>query len=616
MCRHLARVLLILPLLLSACAKPESAPAAGPEGVGGTAITDPLLEPAKMANVPLGESVDLRERFAAEAGALGDAPLETTVVSGKAEIEAEKLTAKDPGLVTVAVRASGRVIFFAFQFFAPISVTATGDQEMKLEPPILLEPAAGIEVKIEGGVPPYQIKLVKSENAAVKGQPLPADLAYDSEKKRLSAGQAFGAASFIVEDAAGNKALFDPILVQPVPGALDRSFGTEGYSAVKGGEAKLTIEQLDLSGDGKSLFVFATSVKGERAEGIAVRRFFADGKPDERYGKKGVALVAGEATLADARAGAAGEAYLLLREKSKVSIAKLTRKGAVDRMFGAEGFAETALPASTAVQSLVVLPEGALLAVGMSEEGLAVAQKITSAGAVDATFAENGTLKLPLAIQTENAALLQKTKILIAGRLPSSAGEASKAAIVRFDLSGKVDESFGEKGLLLLAPGERPCCAKVKDEYATSVALSRDGGLIVGAIIQQAPAVAWLDRDGAKAKWMISEERATQLPTDRLHVVPLGKTHVLVQQGNSPSTVRGPLFLLENPGARTQPAAEITYFSDANSKVLVPTPEDTSGKPSISWWERVTTARALAIGEGRIVTATAAGLVRFWGLEK
>ena len=616
MSRHLLScALLIVPLLCASCAKPTSAPAPAVDDAGGPAASDPLLEPAKTSNAPVGESIDLRERIAAEVGEFGDGPFDATIVSGRATIEDGKITAKEPGLVTVAVRAKGRVVFFAFQFFSPITVTALGEQSAKLEPPLLLEPAGGVDVEIEGGVPPYQIKLVKSENAAFKGQPLPADLKYDAEKKRLTAGQAFGVASLAIEDAAGNKALFDPILVQPVPGALDRSFGTEGYSALKGGEARHAVEQLDLSADEKALFVFGTSIRGDRAEGIAVRRMTADGKPDERYGKKGVALLAGEATLADARAGSAGEAFLLLRREGKVVVAKLARSGAVDRKFGREGMAETSLPSTGLAQALLVLPNGALFVAGASEEGFAIAQKITKEGRLDTTFGENGLLRLPISIATENSLLLQKAKIVIAGSLRASEGE-TKTALLRLDASGVADEGFGEKGILTLAPTERPCCAKVKDEYATSVALARDGGLIVGAIIAQAPAVAWLDRDGGKAKWMISEERSTRALVDRVHVVPLGKTHVLVQQGSAPSTVRGPLFLLENPGGRTQPAAEITYFSEANSKVLVPTPEDTSGKPSVSWWERVASARALAIGEGRIVSATAAGLVRFWGLEK
>jgi uncharacterized delta-60 repeat protein len=180
-------------------------------------------------------------------------------------------------------------------------------------------------------------------------------------------------------------------------GALDRSFGGDGLVLSTGlfGDFRATPHAVALQRDGKIVLV------GERIR---------DWSPST----------------------------------ARFAIARYTREGRVDRTFGQGGTVVSGRPAGPA-RDVAIQPDGRIVVVGGVDE--LVVRRYLPNGRPDPEFNLARAVDRPA---SASAVLIQPDrKILVAGGVLDAGGAAPDALIVRYRPDGSLDESFGDRGVVI-----------------------------------------------------------------------------------------------------------------------------------------------------------------------
>jgi len=214
----------------------------------------------------------------------------------------------------------------------------------------------------------------------------------------------------------------------------------------------------------------------------------APGGPDGRFGKGGfvhasfgdIDLGFGIVRTADGRVVVAGGA-VNARTPSGFYLARYLTNGRLDTSFGSRGVARTSFGGDFEFATrLAQLPDGRLLAVGMTDSGLGVAMaRYTAAGRPDGSFGKGGRAAggTPgqFATPTGLAVAADGTFVVTGATLDMRSG-ATTPFVLRFLADGKPDPSFGTNGraTLVLAGAEAS---------ASAVVLQPDGTVVVAGTV-------------------------------------------------------------------------------------------------------------------------------------
>ncbi|WP_435015587.1 hypothetical protein TA3x_003131 [Tundrisphaera sp. TA3] len=208
----------------------------------------------------------------------------------------------------------------------------------------------------------------------------------------------------------------------------------------------------------------------------------------------------------------------------------LAGAGALDPAFGGgRGFVNTPLPGSPAILSnvsmsgLFALPDGKAVAVAVvTTSGLSLASGVTSRlilarydadGSPDSGFGTGGQVDVAIPFSTVSSrstfarnqigrvvAIQPDGKILAAGRLqlgsPFSPDAGSTFAVIRINVDGSLDTTFGSNGLAVYPPGAResPSAGVIE---ASAMALQPDGRIILVGGSGQSYAAVRLNPEGS-----------------------------------------------------------------------------------------------------------------------
>jgi len=254
-----------------------------------------------------------------------------------------------------------------------------------------------------------------------------------------------------------------------IPGAVDKNFGTNGFSEVSfgGGETELT--GLAVDSQGRIVAV------GNYQSTIAITRWLANGASDGSFGQGGKLLLdVGDkreqafslAIQADGKiviGGTVGE-----NDEADFLLIRLLSEGALDETFGTNGVGTYSLSSSADWgRSVAVQTDGRiLLAGGANGDTDFGVIRISPQGLLDSEFGTEGVVITNLRSRDRAYALaLQKDgKIVVAGQAYDD-----DFGIARYLTNGSLDTGFGsaETGKLIKNHGD--------DEYVAQVSIADNG---------------------------------------------------------------------------------------------------------------------------------------------
>ncbi len=274
-------------------------------------------------------------------------------------------------------------------------------------------------------------------------------------------------------------------------GALDATFGTHGKVGL-GSSRFGNAEAVALQADGK--IVVAGSVDAR----FTVARFATDGRLDRTFGEDGIVSALpphiGRATAvfvqSDGKIVAIGSA-----PGAPFALVRFNTDGTLDRSFGGDGRVRTSFgdPASCYSRAIVgaLGRNGKIVAAGVAEcagpERFAVARYLTN-GALDKTFSNNGKVQtsVQLGIFEQNVAgvaVLPDGKTIVGGAAayyrPPGAERWSDFALVRFNVNGTLDGTFGGDGKVT-TKFQEPRCDGPGEAHALTI--QPDGKIVLAGI--------------------------------------------------------------------------------------------------------------------------------------
>lgn len=260
-------------------------------------------------------------------------------------------------------------------------------------------------------------------------------------------------------------------------GALDSSFGTAGKSVTSMGKDARAFG-MTLQADGRIVAAGYTQVTSGK-KSFALTRYRTDGHLDTTFGSGGKATTTwgagGEAhavALApDGKIIAAG--WSVMTGSQQFALARYKSNGRIDTSFGKAGRVSAILGRSSAVAGVAVQSDGKIVAAGyVSAAGnivhIAVARYLVN-GSPDPSFGTNGVVITNLGgrEQARSVALQPDGKIVAAGQILTN---QSNFALVRFDVNGHLDPSFGSNGVAISNFGN--------SSVAFAVAVSQSGSIL------------------------------------------------------------------------------------------------------------------------------------------
>jgi uncharacterized delta-60 repeat protein/LPXTG-motif cell wall-anchored protein len=262
-------------------------------------------------------------------------------------------------------------------------------------------------------------------------------------------------------------------------GTLDNTFGNAGKATADiGNNTSDQVVSATLQADGKILIVGSSYINNERD--FAIARFTTNGALDTTFGTGGKTTTdlgvhdwGNSVTVqTDGKIVLAG--YSEITDHNELAVVRYNTNGTLDNTFGTGGKVTT-VDESSEGYSVVLQADGKILVSGRaynnSTSYFAVVRYNTN-GTLDNTFGTSGKVTTDFGNnRSEAVAMTSQTdgKIILAGNV--YIGSAYAYAVVRYNINGTLDNTFGTSGKV----------TTVFDviSNAVSVAVQADGKIIV-----------------------------------------------------------------------------------------------------------------------------------------
>lgn len=254
-----------------------------------------------------------------------------------------------------------------------------------------------------------------------------------------------------------------------INGAIDSSFGSYGKSILDSIGNSL-VESIVLQPDGKIL----AGGFNYYPFNFAIARFLSNGKLDSTFGTNGLTSISfgNELTSLGYSLALQSNGKILLTgnlnlgQNGNIGTIRFNSNGKLDSTFGIDGKIQTVENDFSGLSDIVLLSNGKIL-ISTSENGITFLQ-YNQNGTPDITFGNNG--KVQTHISTYGGSMIiQNNKILVIG--DTSVANKNEMMIVRFNLNGLIDSSFGTYGKATVSFNGYT--------YTNSVATQSNGDIIV-----------------------------------------------------------------------------------------------------------------------------------------
>ncbi len=274
-------------------------------------------------------------------------------------------------------------------------------------------------------------------------------------------------------------------------GDLDPSFGIDGkvISDVTGMQTSFDkASDVLLQTDGKIL------VAGTNNSGFLLVRYHPNGDIDEAFGNNGYLVLSINFSFSD------GYAFLALQPDGKILLsgqseevlgdvnfflARINSDGSLDTSFGDNGIQITDFLGDDDVgRAVKIQPDGKILQAGDSNDGMGVTDfaliRYLSDGSLDPDFGIDGKVVTRFPTPKDyasafNLVIQDDLKIVLSGFIISNTFNNDSGrdyAIARYHPDGSLDQSFGEKGLVIIVTDDLL-------EFGTGLALQKDQKILL-----------------------------------------------------------------------------------------------------------------------------------------
>ncbi len=285
-----------------------------------------------------------------------------------------------------------------------------------------------------------------------------------------------------------NLSYVDIALVRYMPdGSIDSSFGENGIVITDLGKDDY-VKDMKIQSDGKIIVTGTSHDENENyTETSFVIRYLPDGKPDESFGDKGIVIqvftqaieITSLAVQNDGKILSAGRYFV----GDKFLILRFLPDGSPDPAFGVDGIVTKTFEDNidyAFLHDINIQPDDKIIATGFvgfennSKQNITVV-RFEKNGTADIYFGDNGTVITEIGSESSEArtSLVQQDgKIIAAGRYFDNLS-FSYLAIVRYQINGILDTSFGKDGMEVTAGINGSAVGK-------AAALQEDGKILVG----------------------------------------------------------------------------------------------------------------------------------------
>jgi uncharacterized delta-60 repeat protein len=278
-------------------------------------------------------------------------------------------------------------------------------------------------------------------------------------------------------------------------GALDASFGGTGIVTTPIGSVGDSADAVALQSDGKIVVGGASYQGPTTGNDFALARYDTDGSLDTTFGSGGIVVtVIGNSTdvvgaLAiqqDGKLIAAGSAGGV---PNTFAVARYDADGVLDASFGVGGVVITPIGAYAAFAHTVALQsDGRIIVAGSSSDGtytdFALARYETD-GSLDVSFGTGGVVTTAVGNGNDSVAAVavQSDGKIVAGGV-ATVGVASDFGLVRYEVDGSLDTSFGSGGKVLTPIGGSAAANALTIQPV-------DGGIVAVGSTSTGPVRAW-----------------------------------------------------------------------------------------------------------------------------
>lgn len=158
---------------------------------------------------------------------------------------------------------------------------------------------------------------------------------------------------------------------------------------------------------------------------------------------------------------------------SDFALARYKRNGILDTSFGDGGIATTSIADQDRAYTVVQQPDGKLVAAGTARLTPAAIVRYNADGSLDTSFGDDGIVTPDIELYPRALAVQADGKIVAAGL--TYRGTRGLFGLIRLNVDGTMDESFGKDGLVRTAVGTR-------FNAAHALVLQNDGKLVAGGV--------------------------------------------------------------------------------------------------------------------------------------
>lgn len=265
-------------------------------------------------------------------------------------------------------------------------------------------------------------------------------------------------------------------------GTPDPGFANAGRYLLQFPNEQPAFTDVEVDTNGRS--VACGTVSGE----LLLHRVFANGTADPSFGNAGSVRLQYNNTSTTA-------ASLVLQPDGRIvtagtRIARFEVDGELDSLgFGVDGWAALPMDLTSDVnfQDLILQPDGRILATGWTSPppDTLIVVRLLPDGTPDSSFAQDGSLKLPLQDRSNGAALALQPDgmIVVTGSTEDFGAQTIQVLLARIDPFGVLDPLFGQNGIVLFSPN----VPAPHYELGTGVVIGSDGGITLCASYYGSP---------------------------------------------------------------------------------------------------------------------------------
>jgi uncharacterized delta-60 repeat protein len=242
------------------------------------------------------------------------------------------------------------------------------------------------------------------------------------------------------------------------PGDMDTSFAGDGATFVPGGAEFDVVTDVGVQSNGRIVVVSNRST-GEDTTEVVVTRFTARGRVDRTFGTQGrTAVTVGGASTAATRLAIQADDGIIVVGRSgdgdavDMTVLRLDADGALDSDFGTGGHRVVARGNSSELEDVLIDAAGRIVAFGWAETGVAtnpILVRLLPDGARDTSFDGNGVQTLPHPGSTSaygrDLELTSSGRYVIGVEVLRSGGVV-ETAVGRVRPSGRLDTGFASNG--------------------------------------------------------------------------------------------------------------------------------------------------------------------------